>query len=102
MNEVVRPPIGRPAGSTQSHRQSRALATRRAILAASSANFDIEGYTAARLDKILSDSNLSKGALYFHFPSKEAIAQQLIADWDLAVGEAFPQQRPPKGQPSRN
>ncbi|MFF9172334.1 hypothetical protein ACF1B7_36140, partial [Streptomyces sp. NPDC014796] len=30
-----------------------------------------------------------KGAIYFHFPSKEAIAGSLIADWNRTVNESI-------------
>ncbi|WP_208722190.1 TetR/AcrR family transcriptional regulator, partial [Rhodococcus qingshengii] len=33
--------------------------------------------------------HFARGAVYYHFPSKEAIAQQLIADWNLAVDESI-------------
>lgn len=73
----------------QRQQQPRALKTRREILTASAATFDVEGYAAATVNAIATQSNLSKGALYFHFASKEAIARQLIADWSALISQVF-------------
>ena len=89
MNNAIRPHIGRPAGSLQRQRQPRAIATRRAILEASAATFDAEGYAAASINTIIANSRITKGALYFHFASKGSIAHQLIEDWDTVVAQAF-------------
>ncbi|NYD37932.1 ScbR family autoregulator-binding transcription factor [Actinomycetospora corticicola] len=60
-------------------RQARAVATREAILAAAAHEFAAEGYHAASLSKILDRSGVTKGALYFHFTSKEAMADAVVA-----------------------
>lgn len=85
MSHSTHPHIGR----TQRHQHPRALATRRAILAAFATGFDTDGYTTTNMNTVIADHDITKGATYFHFPSKEAIAQQLIADWDSAVTQAF-------------
>jgi AcrR family transcriptional regulator len=59
--------------------QARAVRTRRAILEAAAAVFDELGYEGASTTEILSRSGLTRGALYFHFPSKEAIADAVVA-----------------------
>ncbi|MCQ4127668.1 TetR/AcrR family transcriptional regulator [Rhodococcus erythropolis] len=69
--------------------QSRAIATRKAILAASAASFDANGYAAVSIMSIIGTSDITKGAVYFHFRSKEAIALQLVEDWSDAVRQAF-------------
>ncbi|MDI5966174.1 ScbR family autoregulator-binding transcription factor [Streptantibioticus silvisoli] len=58
--------------------QARAVRTRRAILEAAAAVFDECGYEGASTTEILTRSGLTRGALYFHFPSKEAIADAVI------------------------
>ncbi|GGM73583.1 TetR family transcriptional regulator [Longimycelium tulufanense] len=58
--------------------QHRAHATRRAILTAAAEEFDRAGYSATPLSAILRRSGVTKGAFYFHFPSKEALATALI------------------------
>lgn len=58
--------------------QARAVRTRRAILEAAAAVFDELGYEGASTTEILVRSGLTRGALYFHFPSKEAIADAVV------------------------
>jgi AcrR family transcriptional regulator len=58
--------------------QHRAQATRGAILRAAAEEFDRLGYDGAPLSAILKRSGVTKGAFYFHFPSKEALAAALV------------------------
>ncbi|GAA2819057.1 ScbR family autoregulator-binding transcription factor [Saccharopolyspora taberi] len=58
--------------------QRRAQVTRRTILVAAAEEFDREGYRATPLNAILRRGGVTKGAFYFHFASKEAVAQVLI------------------------
>jgi AcrR family transcriptional regulator len=51
-----------------------------AILAAAAEHFARDGYHATSLDRVLADSGGTKGALYFHFSSKEALARAVIAE----------------------
>ncbi|MGH3836683.1 MAG: TetR family transcriptional regulator [Pseudonocardiaceae bacterium] len=60
--------------------QPRARATRLAILNAAAEHFARTGYHATSLDRVLADSGGTKGALYFHFPSKDALARAVIAE----------------------
>ena len=60
--------------------QPRAQATRLAILTAAAEHFARNGYYATSLDRVLADSGGTKGALYFHFASKEALARAVIAE----------------------
>ncbi|MGH3718820.1 MAG: ScbR family autoregulator-binding transcription factor [Pseudonocardiaceae bacterium] len=60
--------------------QSRARATRLAILTAAAEHFARNGYHATSLDSVLADSGGTKGALYFHFVSKDALARAVIAE----------------------
>ncbi|KJK40296.1 gamma-butyrolactone-binding protein [Streptomyces variegatus] len=55
-------------------RQERAIRTRRTILEAAAAVFDERGYTSATIGEILDRAGVTKGALYFHFGSKEELA----------------------------
>ncbi|MEW9532073.1 ScbR family autoregulator-binding transcription factor [Microbispora sp. NPDC049125] len=66
-------------------RQQRAEITRSAILDAAATVFDEHGYAAASLSDIISQAGVTKGALYFHFPSKEELARELI-DAQFQVG----------------
>ncbi len=49
-----------------------------AILAAAEAVFARDGYQAARMDDIASTAELSKGALYYYFKSKDEIFARLL------------------------
>jgi AcrR family transcriptional regulator len=67
-------------------RQARATGTRRILLLAASRRFATEGYHGTSLTKILSDTESTKGALYFHFPSKAALGWAVVNEvhtsWD--------------------
>lgn len=54
--------------------QERAIKTRHEILLAAAAVFDERGYSSASIAQILNRCRATKGALYFHFPSKESLA----------------------------
>lgn len=56
----------------------RADATRREILRAASHQFARRPYHEVGLDDILAEAQLTKGAMYFHFKSKHALAVELI------------------------
>ncbi|MFI8188513.1 ScbR family autoregulator-binding transcription factor [Streptomyces sp. NPDC085946] len=65
-------------------RQERAIRTRRTILEAAAAVFDERGYTSATIGEILERAGVTKGALYFHFASKEELALGVFAE-QLAI-----------------
>ncbi|MFD3732443.1 ScbR family autoregulator-binding transcription factor [Streptomyces sp. NPDC058632] len=65
-------------------RQERAIRTRRTILDAAAAVFDERGYTSATIGEILDRAGVTKGALYFHFGSKEELALGVFEE-QLAV-----------------
>ncbi|MDN0195520.1 ScbR family autoregulator-binding transcription factor [Streptomyces sp. S.PNR 29] len=58
--------------------QERAIRTRRAVVEAAAAVFAERGYAAATIAEILSRAKVTKGALYFHFDSKAALAQGVL------------------------
>ncbi|MEV0401524.1 ScbR family autoregulator-binding transcription factor [Actinoallomurus sp. NPDC050550] len=62
--------------------QERARRTRETILRAAAAAFEANGYGATTLQKITSLEDVSKGALYFHFQDKEALAAAIVAEHD--------------------
>ncbi|MDF2978539.1 MAG: hypothetical protein K0S40_3267 [Actinomycetospora sp.] len=75
------PPAGARVGGQQ--RQARALATRSAILAAAAEEFATASYHEASLSRILERSKVTKGALYFHFVSKESIASAVVDEMEV-------------------
>ena len=58
--------------------QARALETRRAIIRAAAEAFVKHGFSGASLSGIAQQAGVTKGALYFHFPSKTALASAMI------------------------
>ncbi|MGR8006932.1 ScbR family autoregulator-binding transcription factor [Streptomyces hypolithicus] len=73
-------------------RQERAIRTRRVILVAAAEVFDEVGYAAASISEILKRSGLTKGALYFHFASKEELAQGVL-EGQVSALPAVPAQK---------
>ncbi|MET8244014.1 ScbR family autoregulator-binding transcription factor [Streptomyces sp. NPDC005202] len=71
-------------------KQERAIRTRRAILEAAGAVFDEHGYTSTTIAMVLERADVTKGALYFHFPSKESLAQAVL-DEQVPLGAVPPQ-----------
>lgn len=63
-------------------KQDRAIRTRRIILEAAARVFEERGYRAATIAEILSTAGVTKGALYFHFGSKEQLAQGVLHEQD--------------------
>jgi AcrR family transcriptional regulator len=59
-------------------RQARAVETRAGILGSAAAVFQRKGYGATSLADVSAASGVTKGALYFHFDSKEALALAVI------------------------
>src|ERR1700759_215765 len=65
----------------------RADATRQQILRAASYQFARRSYHDVGLDDILTDAELTKGAMYFHFRSKHALAVAIV-ETQTAAGSA--------------
>jgi AcrR family transcriptional regulator len=63
-------------------KQDRAIRTRQAILSAAAKVFEERGYQAATISEILAEAGVTKGALYFHFPSKEHLSQGVLQEQD--------------------
>jgi TetR/AcrR family transcriptional regulator, transcriptional repressor for nem operon len=60
--------------------EGRAGTTRQRLIAAASRQFARRSYSMVSLDDILAEAELTKGAMYFHFPSKQALALAIIDD----------------------
>ena len=82
------PPPGRPPRGARDETgramteasQGRAGNTRRRLIAAASRQFAHHPYSVVSLDDILAEAELTKGAMYFHFSSKQALALAIIDD----------------------
>jgi AcrR family transcriptional regulator len=61
-------------------KQVRAQVTRDTIVAGAAEVFGRRGYGLASIADIATASGVTKGALYFHFPSKDELARAVIAE----------------------
>lgn len=64
--------------SLMPRQQERARRTRAALVESAAAEFAKRGYAAASINDILEQSNATKGAMYFHFASKEELARAVL------------------------
>jgi TetR/AcrR family transcriptional regulator, transcriptional repressor for nem operon len=60
--------------------ERRADTTRHRLIAAASRQFARRPYSMVSLDDILAEAELTKGAMYFHFSSKQALAVAIVDD----------------------
>jgi AcrR family transcriptional regulator len=71
--------------------QQRAATTRRAIIDAAAEMFEKRGFSGTTLREIVDSRKVTKGALYFHFKSKDALAAAVIGEhydlWPSLVSE---------------
>lgn len=67
--------------------QTRAMATRQRIIDASVDLFHQKGYASVVLADIVSEANVTTGAFYYHFDSKEEVGAEIIRQaWPLWWG----------------
>ncbi|MGK4581933.1 ScbR family autoregulator-binding transcription factor [Kitasatospora sp. HPMI-4] len=78
-------------------RQERAERTRRLLVRAAAASFDADGYTMTGLGDVTRLSGMSKGALYFHFGSKEQLAEAVLEGSREGLRESIREARAPGG-----
>ncbi len=69
--------------------QARSEATRQKILNAAIDLFSAVGYAATGLGEVIERAGMTKGALYHHFDSKEALATAVIEQGADMIREAF-------------
>ncbi|MCW5253053.1 ScbR family autoregulator-binding transcription factor [Streptomyces sp. SHP 1-2] len=69
-------------------KQARAVQTRRTIVEAAASVFADHGYERSATSEILRRAGVTKGAMYFHFPSKESLAQAIMDEQTAVVGVA--------------
>lgn len=70
-------------------RQARSEATRRRIIDAAVELFRERGYPGTNLGDIIERAEMTKGALYYHFDSKEALAAVIIAEGGARLRGTF-------------
>jgi AcrR family transcriptional regulator len=70
-------------------RQARSEVTRRKIITAAVELFNEIGYPAAGLGDIIERAEMTKGALYYHFDSKESLATAIIEEGGANLMRTF-------------
>jgi AcrR family transcriptional regulator len=74
------------------HATERGSATRQHILAVATEEFLAHGYAGTSLSDLIGAAGVTKGGFYHHFPSKEALAVEVVrvrqAEWAAGVVEA--------------
>jgi AcrR family transcriptional regulator len=70
-------------------RQARSELTRRKIITAAVDLINEVGYPAAGFNDIIDRAEMTKGALYYHFDSKEALATAIITEGANALWDTF-------------
>jgi AcrR family transcriptional regulator len=78
--------------------QARAIATRKCIVEAAATVFVRHGYAGASISEIADEAGITKGAVYFHFRSKELLARAVIEAQDELAAQV--QERSSVGSPS--
>ncbi len=78
---------------------ARGLRTRQRILESTAQVFDKQGYAGATLNRLVESTGLTRGAFYFHFESKDAlavaIAEEQAARWDQLRQQVEAQEQDP-------
>jgi AcrR family transcriptional regulator len=66
---------------------SRGEATRSQLIAVATRMFAAHGYEDTSIEAVLQEAGVSRGALYHHFGSKEALFQAVLEEVEARVGE---------------
>ena len=87
-------PVGAAAPSRRARgRGSDSAATRQLILDVAAREFSERGYAATSLSDIVAGTGMTKGALYWHFASKESVAvavvHQMFETWPAMLGSVL-------------
>ncbi len=69
--------------------QERAKISRRQILQGAADRFEVTGYGSTSMNDIVSAAQMTKGAVYFHFSSKDELAQAVIEEQHQISISAF-------------
>jgi AcrR family transcriptional regulator len=73
----------------QSRRHEYSEATRRALLDSATELFVEQGFTQTSLDEVAAKARVTKGAIYHHFPSKQALFEAVSEEVEEKTGAAI-------------
>jgi AcrR family transcriptional regulator len=68
-------------------RAERAQATRHHLVEVATRLFADQGYDATSIETVLAEAGVSRGALYHHFPSKEALFEAVYSSGAASVAQ---------------
>lgn len=71
----------------------RRTATRSAVLNAATELFSRSGFAATTMDEIAAAAGVAKGAVYHHFPTKEALFEEVFDETSRALADRLVQSR---------
>lgn len=80
--------------------QVRAEVTRQSIIDAAISLFSKKGYGETTLAEVQQLAGVTKGAFYYHFDSKDAVAAAVMAEFHDKIRAAFRQAIDPPAQPT--
>jgi TetR/AcrR family transcriptional regulator, mexJK operon transcriptional repressor len=83
-------PSNNPCPGDKRQHDLRSTLTKRQILDSARQVFLLNGYAGASIDQIISQSGVSKGSIYHHFDSKDALFRSLIAAEAERIARALP------------
>jgi len=66
---------------SQSNKERNAQATRQMILEVTAGILHREGYQGMRIDEVVKQTGLTKGAIYHHFPNKKALSYAVFDEY---------------------
>jgi AcrR family transcriptional regulator len=69
--------------------QQRSVETKGKILKAAQDLFSRSGFESASVSEICALAGVSKGAFYHHFPSKQSVFMELLAEWLRGLDKAL-------------
>ena len=74
------------AGGRLNRNVARGEATRGQLIAVATRMFAERGYDDTSIEAVLREAGVSRGSLYHHFPSKEALFEAVVKDVDASFG----------------
>jgi len=92
-------PSNNPPHSDRRPHDLRSTLTKSKILDGARQVFLLNGYAAASIDQIINQSGVSKGAIYHHFDSKDALFNSLVAAEAERIARVLPSIDPDEPNP---
>src|SRR3978361_1434556 len=79
----------------------RGTRTRRHLIERCAGVFDRNGFAASTLNQMVDATGYTRGAFYFHFDSKDALARALVDGQAARLAELYDRGRSPEPDPLR-